>query len=59
MLKIRLEGTPDDVKEFLTEFVNDYKVLQCSEPYKNRGASTYVRVYLDVDVKKEEQAREK
>lgn len=49
MLKIRIEGTPEEIEEFLAGFRPQYKILNESAPYANRGKSAYVRVYLDVE----------
>ena len=49
MLKIRLEGTEEEIEEFLAGFRPAYKILSESQPYANRGKSAYVRVYLDVE----------
>ena len=49
MLKIRLEGTREEIEEFLSGFRPQYKILNESAPYANRGKSQYVRVYLDVE----------
>lgn len=49
MIKIRLEGTEEEIEEFLAGFRPGYKILSESQPYANRGKSAYVRVYLDVE----------
>ena len=49
MVKVRLEGTKEDLEEFLVGFRPAYKILSESAPYANRGASKYMRVYLDVE----------
>ena len=55
MLKIRLQGLPDDVERLLdvlrkSEADGDLLLLSVSQSYPNRGESKYVRVYVDVTV---------
>ena len=47
MVKVRLQGLPDEVKEVADAMEAVGCVLERSEPYANRGSSRYVRVYLD------------
>lgn len=47
MLKIRIQGLPDEVAEFADALEATGCVLERSEPYANRGGSRYVRVYVD------------
>lgn len=49
MLKIRVQGLPDEVAEFADALEAARCVLERSEPYTNRGGSRYVRVYIDVE----------
>lgn len=51
MLKIRLQGTTNDIKWFKKILERDkrIKVLQVSEPYTNKGTNKYFRVYADVE----------
>lgn len=54
MVKVRLHGTPEEVKkfaDFLESLSSNVKVLQRSEDYADRGKSCYVRVYMDVEHK--------
>ncbi len=54
MIKIRLHGTPEEVKRFsdyLESLSPCVKVLQRSDSYSDRGKSSYVRVYMDVEYK--------
>lgn len=51
MVKIRIEGIPEEVDVFVSELEPFCDVLSKSAPYKNRGESKYVRVYLDVHPK--------
>ena len=47
MLKIRVQGLPEEVAEFADALEAAGCVLERSEPYANRGGSRYVRVYID------------
>ncbi|KAF6573823.1 DUF3970 family protein [Paenibacillus sp. SEL3] len=47
MLKIRVEGIPEEIDQFLEHFEDYYRVLKRSKAYQNRN-SEYVRVYVDV-----------
>ena len=49
MIKVRLEGLPEEIEDFLAGFRPGYKILSESASYPNRGKSAYVRVYLDVE----------
>ena len=52
MVKVRLQGTPEEVKRFadyLESLSPRVKVLQRSDSYADRGKSSYVRVYMDVE----------
>lgn len=49
MLKIRIQGLPEEVAEFADSLEAAGCVLERSEPYANRGASRYVRVYIDAE----------
>ena len=49
MLKIRIQGLPEEVAEFADALEATGCVLERSEPYANRGASRYVRVYIDAE----------
>lgn len=49
MLKIRIQGLPEEVAEFADALQATGCVIECSEPYANRGASRYVRVYIDAE----------
>lgn len=50
MLKIRVEGLPDEVEKYIKKFKENNEVLQVSKPYKNRN-SKYIRVYLEIENK--------
>lgn len=47
MIKIRLQGLPEEVAEFADALERTGCVLERSDPYANRGGSRYVRVYID------------
>lgn len=49
MLKIRVEGLPEEAAAFAEALERAGVVLERSRPYANRGASKYVRLYLDVE----------
>lgn len=51
MLKIRLQGTTNDIKWFkkLLERDKRINVIQVSEPFSNKGTNKYYRVYADVE----------
>lgn len=50
MLKIRLQGTTNDLKWFQKILERDKRihVLSISEPFANKGTKKYFRVYADV-----------
>lgn len=47
MVKVRLQGLPDEVQSLVKSLKQHYTVLQESAPYPNRN-SEYVRVYIDL-----------
>ena len=51
MLKIRLQGTTNDIKWFrkILERNRKVKLLSFSEPHANKGTKKYFRVYAEVD----------
>lgn len=53
MVKVRLHGTPKEIKEIADylEASLSVHVLSRSEGYPDRGKSVYERVYLDVEYK--------
>ncbi len=51
MIKIRLHGLPEEVKKARLKLEEIFNVLNVSEAYDDRGSSSYVRLYIDVDVK--------
>jgi hypothetical protein len=57
-VKVRLMGLHDEV-EMLTEQLGDVaRVVERSEPYKNRGASELVRVYVEIELLRPATARQ-
>lgn len=48
MIKIRLQGLPEEIERFIEDFKGKYEVLEVSEPYENRGESKFVRVYVTI-----------
>lgn len=51
MLKIRLQGTKKDINWFKKVIMQneEIEVLQFSEPYANKGTTSYFRVYGEVE----------
>lgn len=51
MLKIRLQGTTNDIKWFkkILERDNRIKVLDISDLYANKGTKKYFRVYAEIE----------
>ena len=49
MIKIRIQGLPDEVAEFADALEAIGCVLERSAPYANRGGSRYVRVYIEAE----------
>jgi hypothetical protein len=47
-MKLRLHGTPGEVAEATRRLVEILNVVSVSAPYRDRGASLLVRVYLEV-----------
>ncbi len=48
MVKIRLEGTPQECQQATPRLAEVFDVVSISHPYPNRGASRLVRVYVEV-----------
>lgn len=53
MVRVRLEGMPDEVRRIADAMQAAGCVLERSHEYPNRGGSGYVRVYLDCDLTEE------
>ncbi len=51
MIKIRLHGTAAEVSAASKVIKERFNVLNCSEPYADRGESLYSRVYIDAETK--------
>lgn len=51
MVKVRLQGLPDEVKEAAERLKERFNILEESSDYQNRN-SQYIRVYMDVDFDK-------
>lgn len=49
MVKIRLQGLPNEVAAVADALEATGCVLERSEPYANRGSSRYVRVYIEAE----------
>lgn len=54
MVRVRLQGLPEEVRRIANAMESVGCVLERSEEYPNRGCSRYVRVYLDCDLPAEE-----
>ncbi|WP_417120177.1 DUF3970 family protein [Ruminococcus bicirculans (ex Wegman et al. 2014)] len=54
MIKIRIEGLPEEVEKFTEQLEKDekYEFLQKSENYPNRN-SVYIRKYVDIRLKEQ------
>lgn len=53
MVKVRIEGLPEDVEKFTERLEKDgYEFLQKSENYPNRN-SEYVRRYVEIRLKEQ------
>lgn len=53
MVRVRLEGLPDEVQRIADAMQAAGCVLERSREYPNHGGSWYVRVYLDCDLHEE------
>ena len=55
MVKVRIEGLPEDVEKFTEQLEKDekYEFLQKSETYPNRN-SVYVRKYVEIRLKEQD-----
>ena len=51
MVKIRLQGLPEEVAAIADALDRTGCVLERSEPYANRGSSRYVRVYIEAEAR--------
>ena len=51
MLKIRLQGTTNDIKWFKKILERDKRIalLDISQPFPNKGTKKYFRVYAEVE----------
>jgi hypothetical protein len=48
MVKIRLEGTPQECQQATSGLAEVFDVISVSQPYPNRGRSRLVRVYVEI-----------
>lgn len=48
MVKLRIEGLPEEVAATVAWLRASFVVLEESAPYPNRGASKFVRVYVTI-----------
>lgn len=52
MVKVRLQGTKQDIKWFVERVLKnnkEVKVLEVSETFANKGTNKYVRLYSEVE----------
>jgi hypothetical protein len=51
MIKVRLHGVKEEIQAYIEKMQNDksIKILSESGIYKDKGKSSYVRCYLDVE----------
>lgn len=49
MVKIRLHGTWNEVKESKEKIEKVFRVLSASEPIRDRGKTEYWRVYMECE----------
>jgi hypothetical protein len=56
MVKIRLEGTPQECQQATPQLAEVFDVVSISDPYPNRGQSRLVRVYVEVRLGEQRQA---
>lgn len=47
-MKIRLHGTLSEVERAAEKIRSIFRVVSVSDPYKDRGGSKWVRVYIEV-----------
>jgi hypothetical protein len=47
-VKVRLHGTPTEIAKATRRLLEVLDVVSVSQPYRDRGASVLVRVYLEV-----------
>ena len=61
MLKIRLQGTPNDIKWFKKILERDKRIQlnDFSEMFANKGTNRYFRVYAEVEKSERAKTREK
>lgn len=55
-MKIRLHGTRGECEFAADRLRNAFRVVSISEPYRDRGESQLVRVYVEVRIPGEEAA---
>lgn len=54
MVKVRIEGLPEEVEKFTEQLKKDgYRFLMESDDYPNRN-SVYVRKYVEIRLKEQE-----
>lgn len=51
MLKVRLQGTKEDIYKAIAKLKKEFEIISESTEYKNRNSIHY-RVYLELEIKK-------
>lgn len=51
MLKLRLQGPPEEVEPFANALERTGMVLERSDSHRNRSANRHVRVYMDMNLR--------
>lgn len=60
MLKFRITYSSEkELQKSIEKLEAEFNVLSISKPYKGRGKSKYSNVYLDIEVKEDEQKMDK
>jgi hypothetical protein len=55
MVKIRIEGTPEECQQATPELAQLFDVVSISDPYPNRSRSRLVRVYVELRLAEQRQ----
>lgn len=58
MVSIRIHGSKEAVEKIKKELEEQLNVLSSSAPYKDRGESKLVRVYVTCEAKEEQKTKE-
>jgi hypothetical protein len=55
MVKIRIEGTPEECQQATPQLAEVFDVVSISNPYPNQGQSRLVRVYVEIRLAEQRQ----